>query len=74
MKLYKPDNGIVQLLFTKRAIQITWPTICFKPYGFQVLADTAIRIHPSAGAYGLIVLGFGIATIRTLSPLKSYDQ
>lgn len=45
-------------------IQVSWPHISFKPHGFQVLIDTALRIDIVKGAYAITVLGFGVALAR----------
>ena len=48
--------------------EFTWPSVHVRPFGFQVLADCALRIDPSAKAFGFAILGFGVAVFRFEQP------
>jgi hypothetical protein len=75
MKRYvRRPGGITVLLTAEWYMEITWPRIATRPYGLQVLADSGLRIDFRARAFGLTLLGLGVAVAAAQPQLRSKND
>lgn len=45
-------------------LHLTYPSIRNREFGFQIIADTALRIDTYKHVYGLCILGLGFALVK----------